>query len=61
MSDLEDFEDWSHPPRPLALPRRRACLHWGRLIAFAVALLMLWGTWQVYRIIHEAFRTVYGS
>lgn len=58
--DLEDFEDWSHPGRQLTLPRRRTRIHWGRLLAAAIACGLLWGIWHMTHVIHDAYQTVYG-
>jgi hypothetical protein len=60
MSDLEEFEDWSHPSRPLTLPRRRIRIHWWRLLGAAVACFCFWGAWHLGHLIHDAYATVFG-
>jgi hypothetical protein len=62
MSDLEEFEDWSHPTRNLmTLPRRRTRIHWLRLAIAAAVVLLLWGAWHVGHVIADAYRVVFGA
>lgn len=60
MSDLDEFEDWSHPSRPLRLPRQRRRIHWWRLLAVAFACCLFWLCWHVGHLVHEAYQTVFG-
>ena len=64
MSDLEEFEDWSHPTRALTLPRRRRPI--GLQCAFWAVLLLCVGLsvtalWYAVHVIRDAYRVVFGS
>jgi hypothetical protein len=65
-SDMEDFEDWSHPSgRILSIGRRRRG-HWN-LLTLTVWLMILgtcagvfWAAWHVGFMIRDAYRVVFG-
>ena len=61
MSDLEEFEDWSHATRALTLPRRRPRIHWWRVLVALVLCLLLGGAWYMGHIVRDAYRVVFSS